>query len=244
MELAENPRAVIGGNFPPEEARTRPNKLTEGEALAFAKRAEEAAIILAARFSVAKKRIRGKRQGDKPLILRRALFHYLRGIDMPVKLMAKIFELDRNQPGLDADSMEEWTARNETIEQDMEALTEGLDRLLAVPPKRFISECESEIEADRAAANAIKIAKEAADLLAAAAPKKPAKPPPSAEVARILEAGQRRRRQEEYETEKNCHLAVIRAGAKEGATKDQKRDAKNAALELDKLVRNHKKKSA
>lgn len=215
-------------------------KLTEAEELEFAKLAERAAKLLAALFGVGKKRIIGKRQGDEALIIRRVLFRWLKGRECPMKLMARIFGLDRCAPGADAEAMELWEARNPELDAQMEAIADGLDQLLTVRPKRFVSMCMTEIEADRAALAAQKTAREAADLLERndPSPKKKFSP----EVEAIVARGQKDRAKAKIEQEIKNHMAVIREGTKEGASKEAKRDAIKARDAIEAITRDAKKK--
>jgi len=141
--------------------------------------------------------------------------------------MAKIFALDRGAPGADADAMELWEARNETLDTDMESIADGLDKLLTVKPKRFVRLCMTEIEADRAAAKAVKVVTEAREALE--------RPPRtfSPEVERLAAEGQERARRAYIATQVKIHAAVIAAGEREGATKDQRTEAKRARLALE-----------
>ena len=229
-----------------EPAPRKQPKTTPEQALEYAKMAERAARLIAAEFHVPKKRIIGKRQGDDFLVIRRALFRYLKGRDFPMKLMAKIFDLDRCQPGADADAMEQWEARNPQLDVDMEHLADGLDHMLSLKPKRFVALCITEIEADRAAAAAIKTAREAADMLEA--PLKvsriPAPKQVSVEAQRLAEEGQAKRRQAAIDSQVRGHLAVIRAGTAPNATKEQKRDAERARDALESLGKQSKKRKS
>lgn len=233
--------AIAGHNssmFGQDEPRARPNKITPEQELEFAKLAERAAIILASLFRVPKKRVIGKRQGDEGLIIRRVLFRYLRGRDCPIKLMAKIFDLDRGAPGADADAMELWEARNETLDTDMESIADGLDKLLTVKPRRFVRLCMTEIEADRAAAKAVKVVTEAREALDRPTPtfapvKSPEQIARAAEAERLVAQGQDKARRAYIATQVQIHAAVIAAGEREGATKDQRTEAKRARLALE-----------
>lgn len=244
MVLAENVRARIGGNFPPEEIR--PRKKDRIVDIRMAKRVLVGASIIALRFNKRQEQITGKRQPDECLVIRRALQLWVDSKGCPKWMQAEIFGLSREAPGAEIKLFEEWTARNEQIEADADALIDGLDMLdeldpdlladalghfLRVEPKRFLEQSLTELAADRAAENARKAAKEAADMLERNAPK-PAKPKPLSEAEKLLASNQGKRKLKAIAQAIRIEEAVIREGEKPKATKEQRKDAAKARKRL------------
>ena len=221
--------------FGEDEPKSRAQKLTKAEADELIKIGARAARLLAAWSGVPAKRIVGKRQGDEALILRGVLFRYMRGRAAPMKFLAKVHDLDRCQPGADAERIELWEARNEPYGDMTEAVCDGLDLMLSIKPKHFMQTSTAELEADRACAAAIKEAKAATERLQPSAPKFVVITERS-EAEELVQAGIERRRKQALDAEVRRLWAVIHAGAAEGATKEQIKDARKAGERLAELI--------
>jgi hypothetical protein len=232
----------FGEDEPPAPRPPSRAKITPEQEKQFAKLALRAAHILAAWSDVSRRRLVGKRQGDDAIIARRILFYYLRGRGLPLRLMARIFDLDRDQPGADVSAMESWAhgtddrEANESLGDALDRICDGLDALLGVKPRSVMRWCESELEADRAAARARRRVERAAALLSAPPPP-PAKPSPPSTVDQIIAAGIARRAEEARMSEVRISMAVIRAGTAPGASREARQDAAKAAKRLNEIAK-------
>lgn len=235
IATAENPRAVLGGNFPPDEddAPRGPRVVN----LDRARDIEFAARQIKQLFNVPLNRIMEKRKGgEEGRALRRFLIFYARGRGSPVWECAKIFDLNRKQIGQEEDAYLSMLARNPELETDADNMIDMLDAALRVDRARFIRVSLSEIQADAAAKKAIKAAQEAADLLEANAPKPKPKKVKLTESDRLLANGQAKRRREALEGQIRIARAVIEKAKGPKATKEQRKDAEKAERELDAML--------
>lgn len=218
-------------------------KLTPEQEKQFAKLALRAAHLLSAWSDVSRKRLVGKRQGDDAIISRRILFYYLRGRGLPLRLMARIFDLDRDQPGADVTAMEAWAhgaddrEANEDLGDALDRICDGLDALLGVKPRAVMRWCETELEADRAAARARRRIERAAALLERAPPPPPPEPKPLTSIDAIIAAGIAKRAEDARLAEVRIAMAVIRVGTAPGASREARQDAAKAAKRLNEIAK-------
>lgn len=201
-----------------------------------------AVTMAAKRCAIARKAVTEKRKGgEEGRFLRGFSIWYTRSLGAPVWQAALIWDLDRKQIGQEEAAFIEWLSRNEELAEEAEHLTDMCDAALRFDHIRFMREGLSERIADAAAKKALKTLKEASDLLeapvkATARPRgrelTAAEKRRRAEAERLAQEAQERRRREARNAEIALHMAVIRKGAEEGATKAQKRDAVKAARAL------------
>jgi len=193
------------------------------------------ARLISTLYRTPKNRILEKRKGGEDgRALRRFLIFYARGLGAPVWECAEIFDLNRKQIGQEEASYLDMLARNPDLEEDVESMISMLDYALKVNTSRFITVSITEIEAEAAAKKAVKVAREAADMLERNAPAKPKpKPEPPSEAALIVADMNAKRRIAHLESLIRIAKSVIIAGGKDNSTKQQKADARRAVVELD-----------
>lgn len=241
MTLADNPRARIGGNFPPPEEEKLPPPSQRIVSKERARNLLIAARIVSALFRVPKKNILEKRKGGEDgRAIRRFLILYARGIGSPVWECAEIFDLNRKQIGQEEASYLDMLASNPAIEDAADNMTTMLDFALRVDTGAFLTASITEIEADNAARRAIKTARVASKRLEPVTPP-PVKKRPLSEAERLVEANQAKRRQSALDQRIAISMAVIRKGAEPGASKEQRADAEREAKALDALVKGAKR---
>lgn len=240
VSLAENPRARIGGNFPPPDDEKLPPKAERIVSRERARQVEIAARLLKALYAIPLKRIMTKRDGgDDGRAMRQFLLAYARGIGSPVWECALIFDLNRKQIGQEEAAFIRFMADHPALEEDADNMISMLDYGLKVRTGRYLKCALSAMQAEHAAKQAVKDVRAAADALERAAPAPARKPAPS-EIDRLLAANQRARRLAGIEQQIAIHMAVIRAAAIKGAGKDALADAKRAVKALDALVAERK----
>lgn len=226
-----NPRAVIGGNFPPIEEEKLPPKHLRVLDYARAAKIEKAAKLLSALSRVAKKHILEKRTGgEEGRAVRRFLIVYARGIGSPVWECAEIFDLNRKQIGQEEADYLKMLADNPELEEDADWLTTMLDAGLRVNIPRFMAASIAEIEADNAERRAIKASRRAACKVDVFPPKRYE---PQTEVEKLLAGNERKRRISKLKSDIAICVSVIEKAGDKGATKTQKQDAKAAASDLE-----------
>lgn len=220
--------AVAGHNNPPADDDLPP----KGQRIVNLDRARQLEIAVCqikALFHVPKNRILEKRKGGEDgRALRRFLIFYARGLGCPVWECAKLFDLDRKQIGQEEASYLDMLARNPELETDVENMTSMIDYALRVETGRFIRVSLSEIQAEQAARKAVKLAKEAADLLEAGAPKPKPKKRVLSEAERIQAEANARHKAEALARSEKILDAVIAKGEAPGASKEQRKDAERA----------------
>lgn len=199
-----------------------------------ARQVEIAAKQIKALFSVPLNRIMEKRKGGEDgRALRRFLIYFARGLGSPVWECAEIFDLNRKQIGQEEAEYLDMLARNTELEEDVENMTEMCDRAIRVQTGRFIRISLSEIQATTAARKAVKVAREAADMLEQNAPAPKRKP---SEAERIQAEANARRRAEWLTSQIKIANAVIIRGGQPNATKQERADAKREIVKLDALT--------
>lgn len=223
--LAENPRAVIGANFPPPDDDLPP----KGQRVLSPERFEQFRIavpIAAKRCELAKKSVLEKRKGgEEGRFLRGFLITYMRGLGSPVWECAILFDLDRKQIGQEEQAFLDWCVRNPELEEEADHLTAMCDAALRFNRDRFMRLGLMERAADAAARKAAKTIKEAADRLAT--PAKPKKKPQT-EAERIQAEANARHKAEALARSEKILDAVIAKGEAPGASKEQRKDAERA----------------
>lgn len=213
-------------------------KLTPEQKLEMAETVLFSARVIAKFFSRTRKEVMGKRKGDPCMIVRGALNYYLIGLGYPVRAIAEIEDVDRNQPSDDAEQMQAWAVRNPYIEKTLEDLTSFLDYARRIAPKDFIKTCIAELEADRKAKAEARKARKEAEEIAAIADDLKAKGPirrNKTEAEHLAHEGQRVR----YDIVKARSIkiceAVIAKGEEPGANKEARNFARKARLALEEI---------
>jgi len=241
--LAENPRAVVGGNFPPPDCDD--DLPPKGQRIVCPKR--RAALLIVAtlaakRCELARKDVLQKRKGgEEGRFLRGFLITYMRGLNSPVWECAILFDLNRKQIGQEEQAFLDICVRNIDIEEEVEHLTDMCDAALRFDRERFMHHGLTERAADAAARKAIKTAKEAADLIEANTPKPKPKKKAVSEAERIQAEANARRKDEALQQQISIARAVIAKAKGPKATKEQRKDAERAERELDALEAKLKK---
>lgn len=194
-----------------------------------------AARLVSTLYRVPRNRILEKRKGgDEGRSLRRFLIYYARGLGSPVWECAEIFDLNRKQIGQEEASYLDMLSRNTDLEEDVENMTTMCDAAIRTNTGRFIHVSLSELQAEVARKRAVKIAKEAADMLERMTPV-----PLSARPRRVqteverLQAGliAKRRAKAQEQAERICQ-AIIARGEAPNATKDERKEAARAMIGL------------
>lgn len=194
-----------------------------------------AVTMASKRCKIAKKLVLEKRKGgEEGRFLRGWCIWYTRGLGAPVWQTALIWNLDRKQIGQEEQTFIDMLARNEELAEEADNLTDMCDAAIRFDPVRFMRIGLSERLADQAARKAVKTVRDAADALER--PAKPKKPVFKSEADRIVWEGQERRRKQGLNARVRQLMAVIREGAKEDSTKEQKKDAVKAAAELNQIA--------
>jgi hypothetical protein len=239
---AENPRARIGGNFPPDDPdeRAPPKHLrivTQEDAFVF----RVVVRLLATLFELARWRVTEKRKGgDEGRAVRCIAIGYMRGVNFPVWKLEMMWELNRKQVGQEEEAYLRMRSDNAFLDEQLEHIETMLDRALMVKAKELLSESTAEIVSIIETRRRAKKDRSEAKKLAAEEKAKKPPPPPVAPPSRadlILSQANAKHQMSRLRKEVKIHLAVIHAGTIAGATKDQKRDAKQAAIDLEKAGR-------
>jgi hypothetical protein len=233
---AENPRARIGGNFPPEETvdeRAPPKHLriiTPEDAQVF----RVIVRMAATRAELAKWRVLEKRKGgEEGRTLRGMCICYMRGIGFQVWKLEKMWGLNRKQIGLEESDFIAARAANDIVDANAERFETMLDAALAIELEEFMSEAAAEIEAVIACRRAVKSARSEAKKLAAANPPPPKPKHVPTEAEKLRDAANARHKIEALEASIRINHRVIVAADQPGAGKDAKRDAIKAAKEIE-----------
>ncbi|MGE0533161.1 MAG: hypothetical protein AB7P35_17770 [Hyphomonadaceae bacterium] len=230
--IGHNGGPALDEDLPPKELRVIDRAIAE--------KVEIAATMAAKRCAIAKKAIQHKRQGgEEGRFLRGFCIYYTRSIGAPAWMTALIWDLNRKQIGEEEARFLAMLARNETLEQEVQTLSDMCDAAIRFQPKVFIREGLAERMADAAAKKAIKAAKEAADLLEQSAPPKPKRIKPktfSPEVEEIAAGLAAARRAKERETATKILNAIIARGEAAKATKDEQKEAARARKALAELA--------
>ena len=240
---AENPRARIGGNFPPEDdpERAPPKHLrivTKEEIQVF----RIIVRMAATRAELAKWRVLEKRKGgDQGRTLRCLCIGYMRGIAFPVWKLEIMWQLNRKQIGQEEDAYLKARAANDVVDSNAERFEAMLDAALAIELEEFMSEATAEIEAIIASRRAIKAARSATKKLAAANPLPPKPKHVPTEAEKIRDRANAKHRIDALEREIKINFAVIKAADQPGAGKDAKANAIKAAKEIEKAHAEMKK---
>lgn len=194
-----------------------------------------AVTMAAKRCKIAKKLVLEKRKGgEEGRFLRGWCIWYTCGLGAPKWQTALIWNLDRKQIGQEEQDFIAMLARNEELAEEADNLTDMCDAAIRFDPVRFMRIGLSERLADQAARKAVKTVRDAADALER--PARPKKPVFKSEADRLVWEGQERRRKEGIKQEKAILMAVIRTGTKEGATKDERKEAAKAAIRLNQIA--------
>ena len=242
---AENPRARIGGNFPPEDdpERAPPKHLrivTKEEIQVF----RIIVRMAATRAELAKWRVLEKRKGgDQGRTLRCLCIGYMRGIGFPVWKLELMWELNRKQIGQEEGAFIEARSINGLVDSNAERFEDMLDAALAIELEDFMSEATAEIEAIIATRRSDKAGRAETKRLAAIeiAKNPPPPPKPKTEAEKLRDKANAKHRMAKLETEIRVNYAVIKAAAMPGAGKDAKANAIKAAKEIEKAHAEMKK---
>ncbi len=236
MALAENPRARLGGNFPPpdDEERAPPKHLrnvTDQDIYVF----RVVVKTLATRFNLAKWRVVEKRKGgDDGRTIRCLAIGYMRGLNFPVWKLEMMWDINRKQVGNEEEAYLRMRADNALCDEQASHMEDMLDGALALDIKKFMSEATAEIVSIIETRRRTK--KERSELKAEAKanppPPVPKHIPTQAELLR--DAANAKHRIDRLESETKVNLRVILAASEPGAGKEAKRDAAKArdAIEL------------
>jgi hypothetical protein len=236
MALAENPRARLGGNFPPpdDEERAPPKHLrviSKEEAEVF----RVIVRVLATRFELAKWRVTEKRKGgDDGRTVRCLAIGYMRGVNFPVWKLEMMWDLNRKQIGQEEEAYLRMRADNTFVDTQASHMEGMLDEALAIDVDEFMSEATAEIVSIIETRRRTK--KERSEIKAEARanppPPVPKHIPTQAELLR--DAANAKHRIDRLESETKVNLRVILAASEPGAGKEAKRDAAKArdAIEL------------
>lgn len=235
MSLAENPRARVGGNFPPPDdaPEKRPpvaqRIVTSEDAGVF----RVVVKMLAARCEIARKRVTEKRKGgEEGRAIRCIAIGYMRGLGFPVWKLEMMWDLNRKQIGQEEEAFVRMRAFSDLIDRNMDRLETMLDAALAIELD-FIPEASEVIDNVLAERRALKKASK----VERSKPKPPPAPKKLLTEADILLAkNQRARRLKQLQSEINIALAVIRKGAETKASKEAQLDAKREGVRLNALV--------
>jgi len=216
----------------------KPPKLTAEQKLEMAETVLFAARVVAKFFSKTRKEVMGKRKGDRCMVIRCALNYYLKGLGYPVRAIAEIEGIDRNQPSDDAELMEAWASRNPFIDKTLEDLTSFIDFARRIAPKDFIKSCIAELEQDRKdKADAKKVKQETTRIaaeLAATLPKGPVRRNKT-EAEHLTEEGAKVRRDLVKARAVKICMAVIAKGEEPNANKEARNYAAKARLALNEI---------
>ena len=242
---AENPRARIGGNFPPDdplEERAPPKHLriiTKEDVQVF----RVIVRMAATRAELAKWRVLEKRKGgDQGRTLRCLCIGYMRGIGFPVWKLEMMWSLNRKQIGLEESAFIEARATSDLVDSNADRFEDMLDAALAIDLEEFMSEATAKIEAIIACRRAVKSARSDAKKLAATLPPPPPKPKHvPTEAEKIRDRANAKHRIDALDREIKVNFAVIKAADQPGAGKDAKSNALKAAKEIEKAHAEMKK---
>lgn len=233
MALAENPRARIGGNFPPPDDERAPPKhlriITKEEAEVF----RVIVRVLATRFELAKWRVTEKRKGgDDGRTVRCLAVGYMRGVAFPVWKLELMWNLNRKQIGQEEEAYLRMRSENSFVDKQTSHMEGMLDEALAIDVDEFMSEATAEIvsiiETRRRAKK--ERTEQKAEAKANPPPPKPKHIPTPAE--KLRDGANAKHRLTKLKSEIAIHVSVIKA-AGPGATKEQKVNARQAQAELE-----------
>ena len=235
MALAENPRARVGGNFPPpdDEERAPPKHLrnvTDQDIYVF----RVVVKTLATRFNLAKWRVVEKRKGgDDGRTIRCLAIGYMRGLNFPVWKLEMMWDINRKQVGNEEEAYLRMRADNALCDEQASHMEDMLDGALALDIEKFMSEATAEIVSIIETRRRTK--KERSDKKAVAKanppPPKPRHVPTEAE--KLRDAANAKHKIEALEAAIRINHRVIVEADKPGAGKDAKRDALKAAKEIE-----------
>lgn len=138
---AENPRAQIGDNGPPED-QAPPIDLEAALTV------QRAADYLAFLCKTDAGKIIAKRGAKLHLVIRRCLAVALKGI-VPSGELARILGLNRSTVEDDITFAEAWLDRNDELEADLGAMIEAVAKHVAIDPERLKVNLIEELEKDR-----------------------------------------------------------------------------------------------
>jgi hypothetical protein len=141
-----------------EPAPKKAHRYVEPELRHYAKRAAD---LIAKALQVSARRVLKARSGDDALSVRRAVLYYLQGKDYQIWMLKEIFGLDRGVIADDLTFIRNLVADDEEFDAMMDDLIEGTDRYMCVDSGAFINICLAELEAARAAAQAIQTIRQA-----------------------------------------------------------------------------------
>lgn len=236
LELAPNPRAVIGHNGCPEDERAPPKSeriVTKEDAHVF----RIVVRMLATRAELAKWRILEKRKGGEDgRAIRCFAIGYMRGLGFPVWKLELMWDLNRKQIGQEEEAYIHMRTKRDVIDENLDHVEQMLDSGLRIALEELLEAATEEyqivLDNRRDAKKGRRVARtEAAEAAAKAPPPPPPAPPTEAEV--LVLANERKRRIEWLEGEVRRQKAVILAGGKDGAGKDAKADARRAVPRLE-----------
>lgn len=236
VEHSPNPRAVIGGNFPPEDERAPPKAqriVTKEDAHVF----KVVVRMLATRAELAKWRVLEKRKGGEDgRAVRCFAIGYMRGLGFPVWKLELMWDLNRKQIGQEEEAYIHMRTTREVIDDNLEHVEQMLDSGLRIALDELLEAATEEyqvvLDNRRDAKRGRRVARVEAEEAAAKAPPPPPPAPPSEAEILVLD-NQRKRRIEWLEGEVRRQKAVCIAGGQEGAGKDARADAKRALPKLE-----------
>lgn len=243
MSLAENPRARLGGNFPPPDEERAPPKSERIIDTDRARQIEVAAGQVGRLFHIGQGRIWEKRKGgEEGRSLRNFLIAYARGLGSPVWECAMIFDLNRKQIGQEEAAYLNMLASDDGAGRDADNMTAMCDSAARVNCKRYMKVSLASAQAELASQRAIKVAKEAADLLEASAPPPPPPKPKRPQSMLDWQCAEVARKRDLAAIDKDIRICLsVVAKAIEHPTKETKKDAAEAAKALEILGRKLKK---
>lgn len=220
VSLAKNPRAVTGSNsgaivlsLDGEKLPPKALRILNPEHM---RQIEVSGRIMSALFRVARKAIMEKRKGgEEGRALRRFLIHYARSLGCPVWECAIIFDLNRKQIGQEEGAYIEMLADYSGLDKHADYMTTMLDFALKVNVVKFLAASIEHINADNEDRRETKKERQAA----------------------------KSHRIKWLEQQIRIEAAVVAAGEAKGASKEQKREAKQSALKLEAYAKEHAKLS-
>lgn len=240
MSLAENPRAVIGGNFPPPEEKLPPvaERVITTEDVHVMR---VVVRLLATRIEIAKWKLTEKRKGGLDGRAARCFaIGYMRGIGFPMWKLRKMWDLDRKQMGQEEDAFISMRTQD-AVDRNLDHVEGMLDEALKIDLEELMPAAES---AYQDILDKRRDAKKTRQTVKKALAENPPPPPPPkliTEADRILAENERKRRLNYIDGQIKIAKAVIVKGDTPKATKEARRDALAEVKKLDAYMKERKK---
>lgn len=240
-QIEANPRAVIGGNFPPEDERAPPKSqriVTPEDAQVF----RLIVRMLAARCEVAKWRVTEKRKGGEyGRTVRCIAIGYMRGVGFPVWKLEMMWDLNRKQVGQEELAFLTMRGVNEVVDRNVERIETMLDAALQIELEPLMTEAALEIEEVILTRHAAKQERTEAKKAKASAPPPPKTKKKLTEAERLVQRNEARRQLAVIQRDIDIAMSVIRKAAEDGSSRDDKRNAAAEAKKLNALVKSRDK---